>query len=86
MPIQTFYHVAEATSAGMPVSRRSPISGQLNKRFLAGVTIEGVKAWERGKLIQNAMPQVSLDDREFLISGCTPEEFRAMFPPEEDAG
>lgn len=29
-------------------------------------------------LIQEAFPHMSADDREFIISGCTPEEFERL--------
>lgn len=34
--------------------------------------------------IQDAFPFLSAVEREFLISGLTPEEFDLMFPPEEE--
>ena len=33
------------------------------------VNIDDVTAWENGKLIQDAMPYLSADEREVLISG-----------------
>lgn len=39
-------------------------------------------AYRRGSLIQDAMPSVSRDDREFLISGLSPEGFAGMFGDE----
>ena len=35
--------------------------------------------WQNGAYIQDAMPNVSAEDREFLISGITPEEWQATF-------
>jgi len=32
-----------------------------------------------GKLIQNAMPDLSREDREFLISGTSPEGWKQLF-------
>jgi hypothetical protein len=48
------------------------------------VPLEGLVAWEKGALIQHALPTVSLEDREFLISGTSPEGWRIMFPEEEE--
>jgi hypothetical protein len=31
--------------------------------------------WERGVLIQDAMPHLSPDEREFLMTGITPDEW-----------
>ena len=47
-------------------------------------TVEQLELWANGEHIQAAMPQASPDDREFLISGCTPEDWDAMFGPFED--
>lgn len=41
-------------------------------------------AYRQGALIQNAFPMLSKDDREFLISGFSPEGWAQVFPPEED--
>jgi len=40
--------------------------------------------YETGDLIQNCMPNVSAEDREFLISGISPEGWATTFPDEED--
>lgn len=45
-------------------------------------TMQEVEAWRNGMLIQDAMPNLPADQREFLISGCTPEDFNKLFPPE----
>jgi len=34
--------------------------------------------------MQQIFPQLSADQREFLMTGCTPEEWAALFPPEDD--
>lgn len=40
---------------------------------------EGLERWLAGELIQRAMPEVSLDDREFLISGISPKGWKQTF-------
>lgn len=49
-------------------------------------TAAGWKAWRSGELIQDAMPEVSADDRELLISGTCGKCFDEMFPeiPEDE--
>ena len=50
------------------------------------VRVHGDKwvAWNTyGKLIQNAMPDLTAEQREFLISGTTPDEWAAMFGTED---
>jgi hypothetical protein len=42
------------------------------------VTDEQYNAWKCGALIQNVMPHLSFDEREFLISGTTAEEWEAF--------
>ncbi len=44
------------------------------------VTQAELDDWASGELIQNAMPSLSADDREFLMTGATPEEWDEMFP------
>jgi hypothetical protein len=62
----------------MQIIRTSPFTGRTNVREIP-VTLEQLAAWERGTLIQNAMPNISADDREFIMSGITPEEWNEMF-------
>ena len=38
----------------------------------------------RGKLVQEAFPKMSAEDREFLMTGITPAEWAAMFPKKEE--
>jgi hypothetical protein len=42
--------------------------------------------WMSGTLIQVAMPHLSDDDREFVVSGTHPECWDKIFPPEENLG
>ena len=48
------------------------------------VTEEQYNAWRDGALIQNVMPHLSYDEREFLISGATAEEWEAFLSPSDD--
>ena len=48
-------------------------------------TLEQLALWENGTLIQDAMPEATVDQREFLISGCTPACWAKMFGEEEVA-
>lgn len=45
---------------------------------------EAVKVYNKGALIQDAFPFLSAAEREFLISGITPEEWDRMFGPNKD--
>lgn len=57
--------------------RVSTLTGIDRERELP-VTLEQVEAWRAGTLIQNAMPHLSVDDREWLINGTTPSEWAAL--------
>lgn len=64
----------------MQITKKSPVTGAENTREIP-CTEEQLAAWKSGVLIQHAMPDVSAEDREFLISGCTPEDWAKLFPP-----
>ena len=66
----------------MIITRTSPLTGRTQALDI-DVTIEQIKAWENGALIQDVMPHLSADEREFIISGCTPQDFNVLFPEEE---
>jgi len=62
----------------MIISRRSPFSGVFNTRDIP-VTQEQLDNYNAGMVIQRAMPNISADDREFIMTGITPEEFPTEF-------
>ena len=69
--------------AGMRDTRPIKIKGRCmftGKEHTVSVPYAGFVAWQNGELIQNAMPGVSADDREFLISGVGPEGFTLIGP------
>lgn len=61
----------------MLITKRSNWSGNINTREIP-CTQEQWDAWCGGEKIQDVMPNVSPEDREFLISGLTPEEWAVM--------
>jgi hypothetical protein len=65
----------------MIITRTSTLSGKTRSRDLP-ITHEQYMAWRGGEYIQDAMPQLSDSDREFIISGITDEEWDAAFPEE----
>ena len=67
----------------MKVTKASPFSGETNTLEL-DVTAEQLKAWQSGTLIQEAMPNLSPDEREFLMTGITASEWQDMFEADED--
>ena len=67
----------------MIVTRVSPISGKVNSLDL-NITVEQLAEWQAGAYIQNAFPNLTPDEREFLKTGITAEEWEAMFAGEEE--
>ena len=62
----------------MLIIRTSPFSGNTNSMEIE-VTQEQLSSWESGVLIQNAMPHLTPDEREFIKTGITPEEWDSAF-------
>jgi len=65
----------------MLITRKSLISGNINSMSLP-ITEEQYTAWEQGTLVQVAMPHLSPDEREFVMTGITPEEWADNFGEE----
>ncbi len=66
----------------MKIKRRSSVSGIEHVRDI-DVTEEQLRDWALGANIQEAMPNLPAEDREFLISGVTPEEWVELFNDED---
>lgn len=69
----------------MKITRTSILSGRTSTREIP-VTQEQLDAWQRNRgtvLIQDAFPDLSPDDREFILTGITPEEWDEAFAPDE---
>lgn len=67
----------------MKITRTSPLTGVTRTKDI-DVTIEQILAWQEGELIQNAMPHLSADDREFVKTGITGEEWDQLFGGAEE--
>ena len=55
------------------------VTGEL---YTVDVKLQSVLDWLSGSLIQNVMPELTLEQREFLISGLTPDEFKVLHEQE----
>lgn len=67
------------------VIRVSVMSGKTNSMEI-NTTEAKINAWMGDKtrpLIQNYFPELTADEREFLISGSTPEEWDKLFLTED---
>lgn len=62
----------------MLITRKSIITGKINTMDL-DVSDQQLAEWEGGKLIQDVFPHLNASEREFMMSGITPEEWDKMF-------
>ena len=62
----------------MLITMTSILSGKTTTKDI-DVEPEQITAWQNGMLIQDAMPQVSASDREFIKTGITSEEWDGLF-------
>ena len=62
----------------MKITRQSMSTGIVRTLDLP-VTQEQLDAWRSGILIQNAMPNLTADQREFLMTGITGDEWEELF-------
>ena len=62
----------------MIIEKESPFSGNVNRMDIP-VTLAQIEAWKGGELIQDAMPNLTAEEREFLMTGITAEEWENTF-------
>lgn len=56
----------------MLITRKSPFTGKTRTMDIP-VTQEQLDRWQNGTLIQNAMPNIAPEHREFIMTGITNE-------------
>ena len=61
----------------MIITKTSPLTGMLNTMDI-DVTPLQIEQWERGMLIQEAMPLLTRDEREFIMTGLTSTDWENM--------
>jgi len=62
----------------MKITKRSLLTGAVHTREI-NINEEQLEQLRIGRHIQWVCPQLSADDREFMISGATPEEWEQSF-------
>jgi len=65
----------------MLITKTSILSGKTRTKEI-NVNQSQIDRWVAGMLIQDAMPNVSVDEREFIMTGSTPEEWDLYFNEE----
>lgn len=68
----------------MKITKTSILSGITRTKEFPTVTEERLQEWQPGdgrvgKRIQEVFPELTADDREFLLTGVTPEEWDKAF-------
>lgn len=67
----------------MKITRVSQASG-IERTLEIDVTEQQLHDWKSGAPIQDVVPHLTADEREFIMTGITKEEWDEMFPPEDD--
>jgi hypothetical protein len=62
----------------MKITKVSMLS-KLERSLELDVTDEEIKAWKAGMLIQDAMPRLNENEREFIMTGITAEEWEKHY-------
>lgn len=62
----------------MLVKRTCPFTGKANEMEI-NVTEAQLARWYNGELIQRAMPNLTADEREFIMTGITPQVWKETF-------
>lgn len=62
----------------MEITRRSLLTGA-ERTIEIPVSHTQLARWKAGELIQHVMPELSVEEREFIMTGITPEEWREHF-------
>ena len=62
----------------MKITRTNPFNGTETTMDLA-ITNEQIDAWQSGMLIQNAFPNLTAGEREFIKTGITEDAWDEMF-------
>lgn len=62
----------------MKITRVSPFSNKKTTLEIA-VTAKQIASWEKGELIQDAMPNLTPAERDFIKMGITPDEWDDIF-------
>ena len=62
----------------MLIKRVSNISG-IEHEMEINITEQQLQKWKDGMMIQYAMPALTADEREFLMTGIIPEEWDSLF-------
>jgi len=76
--------VTEVVPEGLSITRNVGF-GPRRATMVLPITLEDYSRWQRKEgLMQDIFPDLSPDQREFMLSGITPEIWAETFPPEDE--
>ncbi len=67
----------------MQITKQCMLTGDTNTMEI-DVTQDQLDAWKNGMLIQDAMPNLTAEHREFIMTGTTPEVWTRNFSESEE--
>jgi len=67
----------------MKITKVSPLTGKSNTREINITPEKLMEVQSRQRCIQDVVPNLNADDREFLITGYIPEDWKSIFPDED---
>lgn len=68
----------------MQITRVSMMSGKTHTMEIDVTQDQLDTYYSSGEVIQNVLPHLSADEREFIMTGITPQEWAEMFKEPED--
>lgn len=77
------YRLEELEGNRTKLVRRSPFTGKLHETEFDLPFHQFLSYYAGEALIQNAFPTLNADEREFIMTGITPEEWNSTLGPEE---
>lgn len=66
----------------MRITRTSPFNGKMYTMEIA-CTEGQLRRWQKGEHIQNVMPEIPAEHREFIMTGITPNQWNELFGDKE---
>ena len=68
----------------MLIKRKSLMSGKVHEMDIPITQTQLDAYYSSGVMIDRMFPDLTADQREFIMTGITSQEWQTMFPPEDD--
>ena len=80
-------HIESTTDGKTSVRNTSQLTGQTHIMIFdipVGIFLLNIRRWQEGMYIQDAFRECNEDQREFLMTGITPEEWNAHMGDDDE--